>query len=123
MKKNTPKTSRSPKGHAAKNSPYHLTLYVAGHSPKSRLAMSNLKHLCETHLSSRYTVEIVDLLREPKRARLDQIVAIPTLVKKLPPPFKKIIGDLSNIEKVLVGLDLYDESGEVIVSSSVEVSS
>ncbi|GJL60797.1 MAG: KaiB 1 protein [Nitrospirales bacterium] len=105
---------------SAKNSPYHLTLYVAGHSPKSRLAMSNLHQLCETRLSSKYTVEIVDLLREPKRARLDQIVAIPTLVKKLPPPLKKIIGDLSNTEKVLVGLDLYDESGEVILSSAME---
>jgi circadian clock protein KaiB len=81
--------------------------------------MSNLKQLCETHLSSKYTVEIVDLLREPKRARQDQIVAIPTLVKKLPPPFKKIIGDLSNTEKVLVGLDLYDETGEVIISTSM----
>lgn len=116
-------TPSSRKQRAAKKSPYHLTLYVAGHSPKSRLAMSNLKHLCETHLSSRYTVEIVDLLQEPKRARLDQIVAIPTLVKKLPPPFKKIIGDLSNVEKVLVGLDLYDESGDVIISSSVKAPS
>ena len=109
----------SPKRHSNKHSPYHLTLYVAGHSPKSRLAMSNLQQLCETRISSRYTVEIVDLLREPKRARLDQIVAIPTLVKKLPPPLKKIIGDLSNTEKVLVGLDLYDESGEVILSSAM----
>lgn len=108
-----------PKRHSP-NSPYHLTLYVAGYSPKSRLAMSNLKQLCETRLSSKYTVEIVDLLREPHRARLDQIVAIPTLVKKLPPPLKKIIGDLSNTEKVLVGLDLYDESGDVILSSSKE---
>jgi circadian clock protein KaiB len=121
--KNASKASSRSKGHSAKNSPYHLTLYVAGHSPKSRLAMSNLQHLCDTHLSSKYTVEIVDLLREPKRARLDQILAIPTLVKKLPPPLKKIIGDLSNVEKVLMGLDLSDESGEVIMSSSMEVSS
>ncbi|HSF09095.1 MAG TPA: circadian clock KaiB family protein [Nitrospirales bacterium] len=117
------KTSSKSKRHAAKDSPYHLTLYVAGHSPKSRLAMSNLQQLCDTHLSSKYTVEIVDLLREPKRARLDQILAIPTLVKKVPPPLKKIIGDLSNAEKVLVGLDLSDESGEVIMSSSVDGSS
>lgn len=114
------KVSQRPKRQSPKNSPYHLTLYVAGYSPKSRLAMSNLKQLCETRLSSKYTVEIVDLLREPHRARLDQIVAIPTLVKKLPPPLKKIIGDLSNTEKVLVGLDLYDESGDVILSSSKE---
>lgn len=87
--RNTNQGTTKPQGHGAKNSPYHLTLYVAGHSPKSRLAMSNLQQLCDTHLSSKYTVEIVDLLREPKRARLDQILAIPTLVKKLPPPLKK----------------------------------
>ena len=120
--RNTKQGTAEPEGPGAKNSPYHLTLYVAGYSPKSRLAMSNLKQLCETRLSSKYTVEIVDLLREPKRARLDQIVAIPTLVKKLPPPLKKIIGDLSNTEKVLVGLNLYDASGEVILSSSIEPS-
>ncbi|WP_447965830.1 circadian clock KaiB family protein [Nitrospira sp. Ecomares 2.1] len=121
--KNASKTSSTPKRGSAKSSPYHLTLYVAGHSPKSRLAMSNLQQLCDTHLSSKYTVEIVDLLQEPKRARLDQILAIPTLVKKLPPPLKKIIGDLSNVEKVLMGLDLIDESGEVLMSSSMKVSS
>lgn len=120
MMNNVSQVPSASKRHSANNSPYHLTLYVAGHSPKSRLAMSNLQQLCETRLSSKYTVEIVDLLREPKRARLDQIVAIPTLVKKLPPPLKKIIGDLSNTEKVLVGLDLYDESGEVILSSAME---
>ncbi len=120
MMNNVSQAPLASKRHSANNSPYHLTLYVAGHSPKSRLAMSNLQQLCETRLSSKYTVEIVDLLREPKRARLDQIVAIPTLVKKLPPPLKKIIGDLSNTEKVLVGLDLYDESGEVILSSAME---
>jgi circadian clock protein KaiB len=118
--KNASKTSSRPKRDSAKNSPYHLTLYVAGHSPKSQLAMSNLRQLCDTHLSSKFTVEIVDLLREPKRARLDQILAIPTLVKKMPLPLKKIIGDLSNKEKVVVGLDLSDESGEVIISSAME---
>ena len=117
--KYTSQIEATPKEQGGKNSSYHLTLYVAGSSQKSRLAMSNLKQLCETHLSSRFTVEIVDLLREPKRARLDQIVAIPTLVKKLPLPFKKIIGDLSNTEKVLVGLDLSDETGEVIISTSM----
>ncbi|WP_342348784.1 circadian clock KaiB family protein [uncultured Nitrospira sp.] len=120
------KTSHTPsvsQRHTAKNSAYHLILYVAGHSPKSRLAMSNLQQLCETRLSSKYTVEIVDLLREPKRARIDQIVAIPTLVKKLPLPLKKIIGDLSNTDKVLVGLDLCDESGEMIISSAMELPS
>lgn len=112
-KSKSPRSSAGPQN----TSPYHLTLYVAGHSPKSRLAIKNLKHLCEDHLFTHYTVEIVDLLQEPKRARADQIVAIPTLVKKLPPPFKKIIGDLSNSEKVLMGLDLYDPSRDVVISS------
>jgi circadian clock protein KaiB len=109
-----PDGKRPPAGKSA----YHLTLYIAGRSPKSRLAMTNLRQLCDNHLPSRYTVEIVDLVQEPKRARADQIVAIPTLVKKLPPPFKKIIGDLSDSEKVLFGLDLHDESGDVVLSSS-----
>lgn len=117
-KSTKPSAKRTSKGKSA----YHLTLYVAGHSPKSRLAINNLKQLCETHLSSKFTVEIVDLLQEPKRARADQIVAIPTLVKKLPPPFKKIIGDLSDSEKVLLGLDLYDESRDVVIASSRESS-
>jgi circadian clock protein KaiB len=119
MKTRKPKKSNA-KGTVKGTSAYHLTLYVAGHSPKSRLAISNLKLLCETHLSSKFSVEIVDLLHEPKRARVDQIVAIPTLVKKLPPPFKKIIGDLSDSEKVLMGLDLYDESRDVVIASSLK---
>jgi circadian clock protein KaiB len=121
MKRRNHATSPSQRK-TAKRSPYHLILYIAGHSPKSRLAMHNLHQLCETYLSSKYTVEVVDLLQDPKRARVDQIMAIPTLVKKLPPPFKKIIGDLSNTDKVLVGLDLSDESGKMILSSAMEIS-
>jgi circadian clock protein KaiB len=85
---------------------WELRLYVAGQTPKSLAAFANLKEICEQHLAGRYHIEIVDLLKEPQRARDDQILAIPTLVRKLPPPLRKIIGDLSNTERVLVGLDL-----------------
>jgi len=85
---------------------WKLRLYVAGQSPKSLLALSNLKKLCEEHLKSRYLIEVIDLLENPQMARGDQIVAIPTLVIKLPQPVRKIIGDLSNTDRVLVGLAL-----------------
>jgi circadian clock protein KaiB len=85
---------------------WKLRLYVAGQTPKSIRAFANLKELCEAHLKSRYQIEVVDLLKHPQLARGDQIVAIPTLVRKLPPPVRKIIGDLSSTERVLVGLDL-----------------
>ncbi len=85
---------------------WELRLYIAGETPKSMAAFENLKKLCEKNLKGRYRIEVVDLLRNPKLARGDQILAIPTLVRKLPPPVKKIIGDLSNEERVLVGLDL-----------------
>jgi circadian clock protein KaiB len=83
-----------------------LRLYVAGQSPRSLRAFENLKALCETHLAGHYDIEIIDLLENPRLARGDQIVAVPTLVRKLPEPVRKIIGDLSNTERVLVGLDL-----------------
>ncbi|MDO8836621.1 MAG: circadian clock KaiB family protein [Vicinamibacterales bacterium] len=83
-----------------------LRLYVAGQSPKSIRAFANLKVLCEQHLEGRYTIEVIDLLENPQMARGDQIVAIPTLVVKLPHAIKKIIGDLSNTDRVLVGLAL-----------------
>lgn len=83
-----------------------LRLYVAGQSPRSAQAFLNLKEICETHLAGRYEIEIIDLLENPKLARGDQIVAVPTLVRKLPEPVRKIIGDLSNTDRVLVGLDL-----------------
>lgn len=85
---------------------YRLRLYVAGQTPKSLAAFNNLKKICEEHLAGKYVIEVVDLLENPTLARGDQILAIPTLVRKLPPPVKKIIGDLSNKERVLVGLDL-----------------
>ena len=83
-----------------------LRLYVAGQSARSAAALRNLEAICEQHLAGRYRIELIDLLKHPQLARGDQIVAVPTLVRHLPPPMKKIIGDLSNEERVLVGLDL-----------------
>lgn len=85
---------------------YDLRLYVAGKTSKSTNAFANLKTLCEEHLAGRYRIEVIDLLVNPQLAEGDQIIAIPTLVRKLPEPIKKIIGDLSNTERTLVGLDL-----------------
>jgi circadian clock protein KaiB len=85
---------------------HELRLYVAGQTPKSVTALANLKRICEEHLAGQYRIEIIDLLQNPRLARDDQIVAIPTLVRKLPMPIRKIIGDLSNAEKVLIGLQL-----------------
>jgi circadian clock protein KaiB len=83
-----------------------LRLYVAGQSPKSMTAFSNLKEICEEHLQGRYIIEVIDLLQQPQLAAGDQIVAIPTLVRKLPEPLCRIVGDLSNTERALVGLQL-----------------
>jgi circadian clock protein KaiB len=91
---------------AADVSVWRLRLYVAGQTPKSLTAFANLKKLCETHLSGRYEIEVIDLVTNPQLAQGDQILAIPTLVRQLPEPVRKIIGDLSNTERVLVGLDL-----------------
>ncbi len=85
---------------------WKLRLYVAGHTPKSIAAFANLKKICEEHLKGKYHIEVIDLLKNPQLAKGDQIVAVPTLVRSLPPPLKKIIGDLSNTLRVLVGLDL-----------------
>lgn len=85
---------------------WELRLYVAGMTPRCLTAFANLKKICEEHLQGCYTIEIIDLLENPQLAKGDQILAIPTLVRKLPEPVRKIIGDLSNTEKVLVGLDL-----------------
>jgi circadian clock protein KaiB len=85
---------------------WHLRLYVAGESPKSLEAFFNLKKLCEAHLGHPYEIEIVDLLVHPKLARGDEILAVPTLVRRLPAPMRKIIGDLSDTDRVLVGLQL-----------------
>ena len=83
-----------------------LRLYVAGRTPRSVAAFANLKRICETHLKGQYEIEVVDLLVTPALAKGDQIVAVPSVVRQLPPPVKKIIGDLANMERVLVGLDL-----------------
>ena len=88
------------------NPEWRLRLYVAGTTSKSTAAFSNLKEICEEHLGGQYSIEIIDLLENPQLARGDQIIAVPTLVRRLPHPVKKIIGDLSNTERVLVGLDL-----------------
>ena len=85
---------------------WELRLYVAGQTSKSLTAFANLKRICEEHLAGQYRIEVVDLMENPQLGRGDQILALPTLVRKLPPPLKKIIGDLSNTERVLVGLDL-----------------
>jgi circadian clock protein KaiB len=88
---------------------WELRLYVAGQTPKSLKAFANLKKICEEHLAGEYHIEVIDLLKEPQLASGDQILAIPTLVRKLPEPIRKIIGDLSNTERVLVGLNLREE--------------
>jgi circadian clock protein KaiB len=85
---------------------WELRLYVAGETARSARALANLKRICEEHLKGQYSIELVDVLKNPRLARGDQILALPTLVRKLPEPMKKIIGDLSNEDRVLIGLDL-----------------
>lgn len=92
---------------------YHLRLYIAGQTSKSLKALANLKRFCEEHLAGRYEIEVIDLVENPRLAAGDQILAIPTLVRKLPAPLKRIIGDLSNTEKVLVGLDIRPRAAPV----------
>jgi circadian clock protein KaiB len=107
MKKNPVKAAQNKvKPPPKKTETYVLRLYVAGQTPNSMAAIANLKKICEEHLAGRYKLQVIDLLKDPQLARGDQILAIPTLVKKLPEPVRKIIGDLSNTERVLVGLDL-----------------
>ncbi len=85
---------------------WNLRLYVAGQTAKSLTAFTNLKRLCEEHLKGRYHIEVIDLIKNPQLADGDQILALPTLVRRLPPPIRKMVGDLANAEKVLVGLDI-----------------
>lgn len=92
------------------NEMWNLRLYVAGTTSKSVAALANLKKICEEYLGGRYNIEVIDLTQHPEMARTDQIVALPTLVRKLPEPIRKIIGDLSNTERVLVGLELKERS-------------
>jgi len=91
---------------AASSEVWQLRLYVAGQSPKSLRAFVNLQALCEQHLAGRYEIEVIDLVEHPAQARTDDILAIPTLVRRLPAPLRKIIGDLSNTERVMVGLHI-----------------
>jgi circadian clock protein KaiB len=103
------KTTRPPQNAPAKGratNAWQLRLYVAGQTPKSLTAFANLKRLCEQRLNGLYTIEVIDLLQTPQLAQDDQILAIPTLVRRLPPPIRKIIGDLSNTDRVLVGLNI-----------------
>ncbi len=95
----TPKPARS-------RDEWILRLYVAGHSARSAAALRNLRTICRDHLAGRYRLQVIDLLKRPELARTDEILALPTLVRRLPPPMKKIIGDLSSEERVLIGLDL-----------------
>ena len=97
---------KEPAGASSDNVLWDLRLYVAGRTPKSVEAIENLKRLCEQYLKGKYRLEVVDLVEQPQLAKGDQILAVPTLVRKLPQPIKKIIGDLSDIQRVLVGLDL-----------------
>jgi circadian clock protein KaiB len=85
---------------------YRLRLYVAGSSPKSAAAIVNLERICRQHLNGRYSIEVIDVTKEPERAKADQIVALPTLVRRLPPPIKRIIGNLADEQRVLVGLEV-----------------
>jgi len=85
---------------------YVLRLYVSGSTSKSALAIENIKRICEQHLKNRYDLEVIDIYQQPNLARDEQIVAVPTLIKRLPPPLRRLIGDLSNLKKVLFGLDL-----------------
>jgi circadian clock protein KaiB len=99
-------TQTNPRKKSKGKAEWQLRLYVAGQTKKSIAALAHLKQICETHLAGRYDIEVIDLIENPKLAANDQILAVPTLVRKLPPPIKKIIGDLSNEERVLVGLDI-----------------
>jgi circadian clock protein KaiB len=102
--KYAPLSKLKPKG--AKDDVWELRLYIAGHSERTAAALKNLRQICEEHLHNKYRLEVVDLTVNPALARGDQILAVPTLVRRLPPPVKRIIGDLSNTDRVLVGLNL-----------------
>jgi circadian clock protein KaiB len=103
-----PAAAKPKKSAANADAAWALRLYVAGQSPKSVTAMNNLKRLCEQHLPGQYSIEIIDLLKNPQLAQVDQILAIPTLVRRIPAPMKRVIGDLSDTERTMVSLDLRD---------------
>lgn len=101
---------RGPQSDGDESGRWNLRLYVAGQTPRSLTAFKNLKEICEEYLKGKYHIEVIDLMENPTLARGDQILAVPTLVRKLPQPIRKIIGDLSNTERVLVGLDIQPRS-------------
>jgi|SRR5689334_1980547 len=109
-KKLRPPSNGQPSQSEEDDARWNLRLYVAGQTPRSLTAFKNLKEICEEYLKGQYHIEVIDLLENPTLARGDQILAIPTLVRKLPQPIRKIIGDLSNTERVLVGLDIQPRS-------------
>jgi circadian clock protein KaiB len=104
------RATRSAGGASEASKQYTLRLYVAGQTPKSLASFANLKRLCEQHLPGRYKIEVIDLIENPQLAAGDQIFALPTLVRKLPPPLKRIIGNISDEEKFLIGMDLRPNS-------------
>ena len=104
MKKKVTKKRRSSK--STRGNFWELRLYIAGQTPNSIVAIANLKKICEDQLRGKYRIEVIDLLKKPQLAKGDQIIAIPTLVRRLPPPVKKIVGNLSKTERALVGLDI-----------------
>jgi circadian clock protein KaiB len=106
-KKGRPETTKE-KRSGAKGNEWKLRLYVAGETQRSLTAFANLKKICDEHLPNRYSIEVVDLSKQPQLAQNDQIVALPTLVRKLPPPVRRIIGDLSNRDRVMIGMDLLE---------------
>jgi circadian clock protein KaiB len=110
MKAAKPAKAKTRKKPAKVAQQYDLRLYVAGQTPRSLQALNNLKRICEEHLAGNYRIEIIDLLQRPQLAAGDQILAIPTLVRRIPKPARKIIGDLSNEHRVLVGLDVRPSS-------------
>ena len=114
MKATAPKQKRNEAGQPDAPRPeaeWKLRLYVAGQTPKSLTAFANLRRICEEHLAGRYQIEVIDLMRHPEMAQTDQIIALPTLVRKLPEPIKRIVGDLSNSERVVLGMNLEKLSG------------
>jgi len=106
MTENAKRRPRAPRQRGQAADFYELRLYVAGQTSRSLAALANLKRICEEHLQGRYRLEVIDLLQHPQLARGDQILALPTLVRKLPEPIRKLVGDLSDTERALVGLDL-----------------
>ena len=106
MKTATAKRARTPTARRKRAKEWELRLYIAGNTPRAVRAFENLKQLCDEHLGGRYRIQVIDLLKQPALAKGDQIVAVPTLVRRLPEPVRKIIGDLSDRERVLVGLNI-----------------